>query len=327
LPLPENKLARTLRLISAVLVLTFFLAVPAESQSRETQTKIHALLVVAHPDDEYEMAGTIYHLAKELLGTVDQLIITDGEAGFRYSSLAEGYYGLKLTDEADGRRELPRIRREEAHRSARVLGIEHQWFLNEKDEHFTLDANEVLENSWNRKRVLKSILERLRQGHYDYVFVLLPVAETHGAHKAASILTMEAVAELPAELRPAVLGAHASPTSEEDFTALLQFPTTQTVERKTRLHFDRDARFGYNNALTYQIVVDWVIAEHKSQGLFQNRCRQDRFENFWVFREGRNLPDGKSEMFSGQSHNEGRQTRSKKLLSLPEPWIPPTGAF
>jgi hypothetical protein len=29
--------------------------------------------------------------------------------------------------------------------------------------------------------------------------------------------------------------------------------------------------------------VDWVIAEHKSQGLFQTRCQQDRFENFWLF--------------------------------------------
>jgi hypothetical protein len=26
-----------------------------------------------------------------------------------------------------------------------------------------------------------------------------------------------------------------------------------------------------------------VIAEHKSQGLFQTRCQQDRFENFWLF--------------------------------------------
>jgi hypothetical protein len=26
-----------------------------------------------------------------------------------------------------------------------------------------------------------------------------------------------------------------------------------------------------------------VIAEHKSQGLFQTKCGQDRFENFWIF--------------------------------------------
>jgi N-acetylglucosamine malate deacetylase 2 len=278
---------RTFSPAFAVCVLAFFLMAPAKSQVVGTQTKPRALLVVAHPDDEYEMAGTIYHLAKELSGTVDQLIITDGEAGYRYSSLAERYYGLKLTDEADGRRQLPRIRREEAHRAARVLGIEHQWFLNEKDDYFTFDPDEVLTKSWDRKHVMKSILERLKQGHYDYVFVLLPIADTHGAHKAASIITLEAVAKLPVEVRPVVLGALAASTPQDSFATLPQFPITGTVDVQAPLHFDRDSHFGYNNSLTYQIVVDWVIAEHKSQGLFQNRCRQDRFENFWVFRVGR----------------------------------------
>jgi len=54
------------------------------------------LQVVAHPDDEYEVAGTVYRISKELLGTVDQVVITDGEAGHRYSSLAVPYYGIDL---------------------------------------------------------------------------------------------------------------------------------------------------------------------------------------------------------------------------------------
>jgi N-acetylglucosamine malate deacetylase 2 len=33
--------------------------------------------------------------------------------------------------------------------------------------------------------------------------------------------------------------------------------------------FDRTVSFGFRSALTYQIVVDWMIAEHKSQGLLQ----------------------------------------------------------
>jgi hypothetical protein len=44
---------------------------------------VRVLLVVAHPDDEYEVAGTVYRISKELSGTVDQVIITDGEAGYR----------------------------------------------------------------------------------------------------------------------------------------------------------------------------------------------------------------------------------------------------
>ena len=42
-----------------------------------------ALLVVAHPDDEYYFAATVYRMAVQSGGTVDELIITDGEGGFR----------------------------------------------------------------------------------------------------------------------------------------------------------------------------------------------------------------------------------------------------
>jgi N-acetylglucosamine malate deacetylase 2 len=276
------------------------LAIPRVSLATESTHRPSVLLVVAHPDDEYEMAGTVYHIAKELSGTVDQLIITDGEAGFHYSSLAEQYYGVKLADEADGRKELPHIRREESRRAARILGIRHQWFLDEKDERFTLDADEVLNKSWNRRRVSRAILEHLRQGHYGYVLVLLPVADTHGAHKAASILSLEAISQLPVDDRPVVLGAHASADSQESFSPLPEFPITKAAETTTNLRFDRNSRFGYNNSLTYQIVVDWVIAEHKSQGLFQNRCRQDRFENFWVFRAGRDLAADGSQIFANR---------------------------
>jgi hypothetical protein len=78
-------------------------------------------------------------------------------------------------------------------------------------------------------------------------------------------------------------------------------------------HFDRDAHFGYRDSLTYQIVVDWVIAEHKSQGLFQNRCRQDRFENFWIFRVGNDTPGDSSEIFYGFSRS--RTTAQQNRVS------------
>ena len=38
----------------------------------------------------------------QLNGRVDELIITDGEGGFRYSTLAEPYYKKLLTNEAIG---------------------------------------------------------------------------------------------------------------------------------------------------------------------------------------------------------------------------------
>ena len=47
--------------------------------------------------------------------------------------------------------------------------------------------------------------------------------------------------------------------------------------------FDRDSHFGYRNALNYQIVVNWFIAEHKSQGLFQTDSGKHQLEQFWLF--------------------------------------------
>jgi LmbE family N-acetylglucosaminyl deacetylase len=252
------------------------------SAEAHTGRPIRALLIVAHPDDEYEMAGTIYKIAKELSGVVDQVIITDGEAGYRYSSLGARYYGVDLTNEATGRARLPRIREEEARRSGQILGIGHQWFLNERDDHFTLSAEEVFKG-WRTQRVLGKLAERLQQGHYDVVFVLLPTEDTHGEHKAASILALRAVEHLPVGERPAVLGAEADPRNAGAYRTLTAYPITATTSPGPQFHFDRDVHFGFHDSLSYQIIVDWVIAEHKSQGLFQTKCGQDRFENFWVF--------------------------------------------
>ena len=238
---------------------------------------VRVLLVVAHPDDEYEMAGTVYRISRELSGTVDQVIITDGEAGYRYSSLAVPYYGIDLTNEAVGRARLPRIRREEARRAGRILGIQHQWFLNETDDRFTLDAGEFLHRSWHEQRILHFLQHRLSKGHYDFVFVLLPSKQTHGEHKAASILALEAVEQLPESQRPIVLGAQAAGDDAAPYAPLPGYSITATNSPKPQFQFDRDTRFGYRESLSYQIVVDWVIAEHKSQGLFQTRCQQDRF--------------------------------------------------
>jgi N-acetylglucosamine malate deacetylase 2 len=277
--------------LAFLIVALFTIAMLAQNGAspREVARKpIRALLVVAHPDDEYEMAGTVYRISKELFGTVDQVIITDGEAGYRYSSLATPYYGVDLTNEAVGRARLPGIRKEEARGAGRILGIQHQWFLNEKDDRFTLDAGEPLQRSWHEERILRVLQQRLSKGHYDFVFVLLPSAKTHGEHKAASILALEAVERLPASQRPIVMGGQAGGGDPEPYDSLPGYPLTATDSINPQFQFDRNTRFGYQESLSYQIVVDWVIAEHKSQGLFQTRCQQDRFENFWLFTLNRN---------------------------------------
>jgi excisionase family DNA binding protein len=68
-------------------------SVPAKVKAGEP-AGLRVLLVIAHPDDEYEMAGTVYRITKELSGTVDQLIMnqtTFVERQDDFTSLQEEY--------------------------------------------------------------------------------------------------------------------------------------------------------------------------------------------------------------------------------------------
>lgn len=244
------------------------------------------LIIVAHPDDESCFAAATYRIAKELGGTVDQAVITNGEGGFRYSLLAEPYYGVKLTDEAVGRAHLPAIRKQELLEAGKVLGIRRHYFLEQKDEHFTQDAHEVLEKTWRTKWVLARLEQLLRVERYDFVFTLFPDPETHGAHKAATILALEAAAAQPAERRPIVLGCEDSARADArpvSFRGLDDYPITQPPATAPSFQFDRAVKFGFKDALDYQIIVNWVIAAHKSQGLFQTGYNKYDLEDFALF--------------------------------------------
>lgn len=243
------------------------------------------LLVVAHPDDEYYVAATVYRIASELGGTVDQVVITNGEAGFHYAQLAEKFYGVSLTNEREGRARLPEIRKEETRRAGRILGIRNHYFLDEQDNRFGLDAEEALSHVWNRTRVVEFLTTRLQTEAYDFVFVLLPREDTHGHHKAAALLALEAVSRLSTERRPVVLGAEPARSAHAlaEFRGLGSFPTTRTASAAPVFSFDRTRSFGPDGALRYDIVVNWVIAEHKSQGMFQNDYGRHDLERFWLF--------------------------------------------
>lgn len=91
-----------------------------------------------------------------------------------------------------------------------------------------------------------------------------------------------------------VLGAQAGGEQSEVYHPSLGDSLTAANTPRAQFQFDRDTRLGYQESLSYQIVVGWVIAEHKSQGLFQTRCRQDRFENFWLFTVNRGSASNES---------------------------------
>jgi LmbE family N-acetylglucosaminyl deacetylase len=228
-----------------------------------------ALIVVAHPDDEYAFAATVYRLARELGWAVDQVVVTNGEGGYRYATLAEAIYGVPLTDERHGRQLLPEIRRRETLAAGRILGIREHFFLDQHDSGFDSDKAQASTAAWDRPRILDALGDILARGEYDAVLTLQPTAQTHAHHREATRLALAAVARLPEGKRPAVLGAEPGLAS-------------QPVEVTPSLSFDRAASFGYQGSLNYQIVVNWVIAEHKSQGLFQTDALRHDVERFWV---------------------------------------------
>jgi LmbE family N-acetylglucosaminyl deacetylase len=257
----------------------------AEPQTSVGGTQPKLLIVVAHPDDEYMFAATTYRLVRELHWVADQVVITNGESGYRYASLAEAIYGKKLDGKSEGHTNLPAVRKEEVLRAARILGIRKHYFLDQKDLGFDAKAADAVVENWDQPRILRFLSNLLARERYDVVFTLLPTSETHGHHRAATILALKAVATLEENERPLVFGAEADPphAGTQQFSGLPSVPLTSTVADMPIIRFDRNTSFGFHNALSYQIVVNWVIAEHKSQGLFQTDTDKDEFERLWLF--------------------------------------------
>jgi LmbE family N-acetylglucosaminyl deacetylase len=248
---------------------------------------VRVLIVVAHPDDESCFAATVYEITHNLNGTVDQLVITNGEGGYRYSLLAEPLYGLALTNEAVGRAALPEIRKRELMEAGHILGIANHFFLDERDVRYTQDIDEVLGEHWNASVVLAEVERRLAAGNYDFVFTLFPSAETHGGHKAATITTLDAVQRL-AGSKPVVLGCQTALSGDAQQPSWTGFqsakhPFSVLPEVYTT---DRRVKFGFKNALDYQIIVNWVIAAHKSQGQFQTGMNRADREDFVILKSG-----------------------------------------
>ncbi len=135
--------------------------------------------------------------------------------------------------------------------------------------------------------VLPEVTRRLEDGKYDFVLTLFPSADTHGGHKAAAIMALDAAEELQTD-RPVVLGCldssakDAAPLDWSGFKSAVH-PFTVGVERYS---VDRLVKFGPEDALNYQIIANWVIAEHKSQGAFQMDMNRFDKENFAILETG-----------------------------------------
>lgn len=272
-----------------VLLLACLFSMPCIAQGPKV------LVVTAHPDDETGMAVVIYKITHDLKGSVDQCVITNGEAGYKYSTLANDYYGLDLTDPEIGRANLPRIRKQELINAGKIIGMNNIFFLDQKDAHYGLDEHEPMDTSWDVKWTSACLKDILTKTKYDYIFCLLPIPETHGGHKAATLMALRAVLNLPEQQRPIILGVSGSSktdTTMQRFHQLKSYTETK-IDGDTALYkFDMSVPFGYKGMLNYKIIVNWEIAEHKSQGAMQLYMNHGDYEDFWYF--AINNPSGKA---------------------------------
>jgi LmbE family N-acetylglucosaminyl deacetylase len=257
------------------------------------------LIVVAHPDDEACFAATVYEITHNLGGVVDQLVITNGEGGYRYSLLAEPVYGVALTDEAVGRAALPEIRKRELLEAGKILGIANHFFLDERDVRYTQDIDEVLNEHWRAGVVLPEVDRRIAAGHYDFVLTLFPSPDTHGGHKAATITALDAVEQMAGRgTRPVVLGCQTAQSGkpEPSWVGFASALHPLRVEPEVFVT-DRAVKFGFKDVLDYRIIVNWVIAAHKSQGAFQMDMNRADREEFVILESGagKRTTDGTSD--------------------------------
>ena len=247
------------------------------------------LCVVAHPDDEIAFAGALYKTASHLDGRCDVAVLTNGEGGYKYSTLAERVYGLELTREAVGRAHLPAIRARELEAGCRVLGVSRIFFLGQTDHRYTTDVEEVLgadADVWELERVERVLDEILTAGEYDVVLTLAPTDGTHGHHKAATLLALRAAARRPESDRPAVLAARSRAEGEPAPTLTPLAGYAESELSGLEFEFDRTQAFGYRERLNYKVVANWAIAEHKSQGTMQLAMNGTDREHYFLFAGG-----------------------------------------
>lgn len=283
----------SMKVLPSIVLLLALVTIPGAGQVRDAagreiplDSSLRVLIITAHPDDDFTVAATVYKITHDLKGRVDLALITNGEGGYKYSTLAESIYGVELTDEKVGREHLPTIRKRELMNGGAIIGIRDYYFLEQQDNAYTLDVDSVFAHVWDVAGTRARLREIIERGDYHYIFCLLPTPETHGHHKGATILALEVSQALPPARRPIVLGAT---TARKGDTAAMIFrglpgkPLTSISADAPSFEFDRTRKFGFRDQLDYRIVVNWLVAEHKSQGTMQLLMNAGEIERFWSF--------------------------------------------
>lgn len=250
-----------------------------------SQAAPKVLVVNAHPDDETSFPIFLYKITRELKGTVDLALLTDGSGGFNGSELGSVYYGLNLTDSTVGRAELPRIRKKELLEAGDIIGIRQYYFFDQLDDYYHLDPLPYITGKkWDVPFIEKKLDALLAAGHYDFVLTMLPYAGQHGHHKAAVLFALRAVQRMKGA-RPVVLaGSTYKDEKPEAFTKLEGFEETTMKAAAPVYTIDVATHFGKGRQVSYQVVSHWVVGAYKSQGdMQQNPLYIGERETFRLF--------------------------------------------
>jgi len=276
-----------------ILVLLCCLVGISDLKAQKLNYSPNILLVTAHPDDDALYSATVFKTTHLLDGTVDLAVMTNGEGGYRYSTLGNYIYGKELDKEEVGRDYLPGIRKRELMAGGRIVGIRNYYFLEQVDDRFSYDIANALE-AWNTDWIERRLADLIQNHRYDFVFTMLPSDSTHAHHKASAILTLRAIESLESENRPIVLATTylRDKDDESSFRVLEGYPISEINRSAGHFVFDRTQKFGYNNRLDYNIITNWVIAEHKSQGTMQQVMNLTEAEEYWLYEMN---PEGSEE--------------------------------
>ncbi|TDI71525.1 MAG: PIG-L family deacetylase [Bacteroidetes bacterium] len=269
------------------LIVSAFLLLFSACRAQESSDSGPFILVVtADPDDEAMFGATMYRVTHALGGSVDLALVTDGAGGYRFSTLAEAIYNLDLTDQDVARTHLPAIRKKELMAAGAIVGIRNYFFLDQPDQGRTDDQDSIMTYVWDADFVAGRLDHILKKESYDFVFTHLPIKPFHSHHKAATILAIQAVGRIPEDRRPVILGSFVTGMMDDvvsEFTELEGHPETRIRKDAGPYVFDRDTPLGLDDRLNYNIIVNWLIAEHKSQGTMQLFLGNTGVERFWVY--------------------------------------------
>lgn len=269
-------------LAALILIVLLFETISVVAQSTELDYEPKILIVTAHPDDDALFAATIWKTTQLLNGKADLAVVTNGEGGYTYSTVGNYVYGLELDKEEVGREYLPGIRKKELIAGGEVVGIRNYFFFDQPDFYYTLDVEETL-LKWNIEYVQGRLAEIMRAEKYDFLFLMLPFEEFHGHHKASTVLALRALLNIEKEQRPIALQTFIRRGAEDEgvqFVQLEGHPYTKVLKVE-KFEFDRSQKFGVNDRLDYNMIGNWVIAEHKSQGTMQNLVYTKTIEQYW----------------------------------------------